>query len=106
MAAAVRTAAAIRDLILVAAKQAGVGEPAASLTAAAAIKLIVSEFGGCRIYIPLHEIARRARDEAIYRNVVENRQTLRRMADVHHLSKSRIAQIVQRMGHRARPPGS
>lgn len=104
MAAAARTAAALADLIALAARRAGIPDPAALHAGQFAVELIVAEYGGRRLYIPMHEMARRARDDAIRRNL-EAGMSPSRLARRYGVSRGRIRQIGRAVGKRADASG-
>lgn len=92
MPAATRTATAMQALIALGCRRAGVSEIEANEAAKQAIELLVAEYGGRRVYIPQHEVARRARYEAIARNIAAG-ASIARLARKYGVSRRRIRQI-------------
>lgn len=95
MPAAVRTGAALLGLIRAACNARGMAPADCEAVAATAVDLILGEYGGRRLYIPMHEMSRQARDEAIARNVAAG-MSVKRLAVRYCLGTDRIRQIVRK----------
>jgi Mor family transcriptional regulator len=96
-------------MVAIACKRFGVTESDSGHIANVAVQMIVAEYGGTRPYIPMLEVAKRVRNEAIVENLKTGR-SLTWCSAKFRISKGRVRQIwrmhvdaVQRIGAEPAP---
>lgn len=93
-------------MVAIACKRFGVSEPDSGQIANDAVQRIVAEYGGTRPYIPMLEVAKRVRNEAIVANFASGR-SLTWCSAKFRISKGRVRQILrsnaQRIGAELAP---
>jgi hypothetical protein len=92
-----RTIRELTGIIAIACKRFGVSESDSRHIADAAIQMIVTEYGGMRPYIPMHQVAKRVRNEAIVENLKNGRSTTW-CSSQFCISESRVRQIGREHG--------
>lgn len=92
MPAHVQTAKNLVELIAIAARKSGVSESDATQIGIAAVQLIVEQHGGRRLYIPAHEMARRARRQAMEADIRAN-VDIDRLRRKYGVSRGRLLRV-------------
>lgn len=91
------TTQTLEQLAVVACRRFGVRDNLAGEVARTIVQLLITEYGGTKLYIPIHEHARRIRDALIVASIEDQRRSIPYVARRNRISEERVRQILRRV---------